>query len=138
MIYPDASVLVAASVNEPRTDDVLALLSGTETFATSGWTLVEVASALGIKQRTGQIGADDRVRALAGVRAVMASGFTTLSVDASDFSAATRFMEQSQLPLRGGDALHLAIASARGATIWTLDRRMADAGAALGIAIRLI
>jgi predicted nucleic acid-binding protein len=42
------------------------------------------------------------------------------------------------LGLRAGDALHLAIASQHGATVYTLDQRIAEAGPALGVSAQLL
>jgi predicted nucleic acid-binding protein len=60
--------------------------------------------------------------------------FTTLAVSAAHFRAAAGFPGQHALGLRAADALHLAIAADRGATLRALDRRMVEAGEALGIA----
>jgi predicted nucleic acid-binding protein len=51
---------------------------------------------------------------------------------------AARFVEQHMLGLRAGDALHLAVCAERGATLCTLDRRLSDAGSALGVKIMLL
>ena len=55
-----------------------------------------------------------------------------------DFRVASDLIERSTLPLRSGDALHLAVASRNEAVCWTLDRRMAEAGQALGLDARLL
>ena len=69
---------------------------------------------------------------------LIAESFTVLSVTGAQFRAAARFADQYALGLRAGDALHLAIASEQGATVHTLDQRLADAGPALGIPARLL
>jgi predicted nucleic acid-binding protein len=40
--------------------------------------------------------------------------------------------------LRAGDGLHLAIAAAHGATVFTFDRALVAAGAILGISVTLL
>ena len=40
--------------------------------------------------------------------------------------------------MRAGDALHLAICADHGATLCTLDRRLAEAGPALGVKATLL
>jgi uncharacterized protein len=50
-----------------------------------------------------------------------------------DFRTAARLADQHAIGLRAGDALHLAICASHGATLCTLDRRLGDAGSALGI-----
>jgi uncharacterized protein len=49
------------------------------------------------------------------------------------FRTAARFADQHALGLRAGDALHLAICADHGATLCTLDRRLSEAGPALGV-----
>jgi uncharacterized protein len=48
------------------------------------------------------------------------------------FRAAAKFVDQHTLGLRAGDALHLATASEHGASVHTLDPRLAQAGPLLG------
>jgi predicted nucleic acid-binding protein len=69
---------------------------------------------------------------------LVAESFTVLSVTGGHFRAAAKFVDQHTLGLRAGDALHLATASERGATVHTLDQRLAEAGPALGIATKLV
>nr|QQZ51955.1 PIN domain-containing protein [Phenylobacterium glaciei] len=59
-------------------------------------------------------------------------------VSAAHFKTAARFADQYALGLRAGDALHLAIAVDQGATLCTLDRRLAEAGQALGLKVELL
>jgi uncharacterized protein len=40
--------------------------------------------------------------------------------------------------LRAGDTLHFAICADHGATLCTLDRRLSDAGSALGVKTMLL
>jgi len=55
-----------------------------------------------------------------------------------DFRGATRYADQSQLNLRAGDALHLAICANHGATLSTFDRRLAEAASQVGVASVLL
>jgi uncharacterized protein len=55
-----------------------------------------------------------------------------LPVSALHFRTAARFADQHALGLRSADALHLAICADHGATLFTLDRKLADAAPALG------
>ncbi len=64
---------------------------------------------------------------------LIAESFTVLSVSGRHFRAAAKFSDRHTLGLQAGDALHLAIASEQGATVHTLDQRLADAGPALGV-----
>jgi predicted nucleic acid-binding protein len=54
------------------------------------------------------------------------------------FRAAASFVDHHALGLRAGDALHLASASEHGATVCTLDRRLAEAGPAVGVPTQLL
>nr|WP_306422224.1 hypothetical protein [Geminicoccus harenae] len=46
--------------------------------------------------------------------------------------------DQHLLGLRAGDAMHLAVASAHGATVHTVDHRLAEAAPAVGAPTRLL
>jgi predicted nucleic acid-binding protein len=69
---------------------------------------------------------------------LVAESFTVLGVTGGQFRAAAKFADQHLLGLRAGDALHLAIASEHGATVHTLDQRLAAAGPTLGVQTQLL
>ena len=97
-----------------------------------------MSSAMAIKLGTGQITLTQRAAALAMFNKLIAESFTVLGVTGAQFRAAARFTDQHALGPRAGDALHLAIASEHGATVRTLDQRLADAGPTLGIPALLL
>lgn len=64
--------------------------------------------------------------------------FEMLPIRPPEFRSAALFADNERLGLRSGDALHLAIAAHNALTLYTLDRRMHTAGAALGVMTLLI
>jgi predicted nucleic acid-binding protein len=97
-----------------------------------------MSSALAIKLRTGQIDLEQRAAAIAMFNKLVAESFTVLPVTGGHFRAAAKFLDQHALGLRAGDALHLATASEHGATLYTLDQRLAEAGPILGVPTQLL
>ena len=69
---------------------------------------------------------------------LVTESLTVLSVTSGQFRAAPKFVDQHKLGLRAGDALHLATASDHGATVYTLDQRLAAAGPVLGVPTQLL
>jgi hypothetical protein len=136
----DTSVLVAALTNEARTEDVQLWLGRQkpETLVISPWVVTEFSTALSIKVRSRQIGAQHRASALAMFAELCRDNLTLLPISAGQFQVAARLADQHALGLRAGDALHLAIVLEYGAELVTLDRELADAGSASGVRTRLL
>jgi len=140
MFYIDTSVLVAALTWEANTPDIRRWLTGQppEQLATSDWTITEFSSAISLKMRTGQIDLNQRKKSLSAFNRLMSEAFIVLRISALHFRAAASLADHFSLNLRSGDALHMAVAIEHGATLCTLDRRLAAAGPEIGAATLLL
>jgi predicted nucleic acid-binding protein len=135
MFYIDTSVFVSALTREAdtvRSQDWLAR-QDVRNLAISDWTETEFASALSIKLRAGHLSPEHRAASLASFSQLAAESLRVLPVTRTDFRLAARYADRSELNLRAGDALHLAICVNHGANLCTLDRRMAEAASRLAL-----
>jgi predicted nucleic acid-binding protein len=140
MLYLDTSLVVAALTSEAKTYPVQAWIDNQEPdqLAISEWVATEFSAALSIKLRIRRIEADDRAAALARFAMWCAESLAILPVSGLHFRTAARFADQYALGLRAADALHLAVCADNGATLSTLDRRLSEAGSALGLKTTLL
>lgn len=123
MVYVDTSVLVPLFLNEPHS------VAAAEWYArekselvAAAWCIPEFASALGIKQSTGALDAQQARGAWTRFERMAAADLRLLPVAPANFHRAAELVLDSASALRAGDALHLACAEAAGAKrMATLD-----------------
>lgn len=129
--------MVAALTAETATERVQAWLRGLAPgeAVVSDWVTTEVSSALSLKLRTGALDAHRRAAALTAYRRLLEESLVVLTVAPAHFATAARLVERHELGLRAADALHMAVAAETGCVLHTLDRRLVDAGPALGVLV---
>ncbi len=123
MVYVDTSVLVALYLPEVKSADVERWYSTcAEELLSSTWCVTEFASALSIKQRTGQIDEASAQKAWQQFERLCANDLQLLPIDPPTFHRAAILALDMASSLRSGDALHLAAAlDAKAKSIATLD-----------------
>jgi predicted nucleic acid-binding protein len=122
-LYVNTSVLVALCTNEAKTADVVRWYGAcTEELSSAAWCVTEFASALGLKQRSGQLTEPQAQAAWVKFERMCANDLQLLPVEAMTFHKAAMLTMDAAAGLRAGDALHLACAmAAKAAGILTLD-----------------
>jgi hypothetical protein len=106
------------------------------TLAISHWTGVEFFSLLALRRRMGTLTDIARKNATSQFETIAERSFTVFLPAIEDFTLAKEYLADHSISLRGGDALHLAIAANRAvAAIHTLDKTMLKAGAMLGLPV---
>ena len=123
MLYVDTSVLVALCTHEGKTADVVKWYANcTQELASAAWCVTEFASALGLKQRTGQLTEEQAKTAWMQFERMCANDLQLLPVEVMTFHRAAMLTMDAAAGLRAGDALHLACAmQAKAQGMVTLD-----------------
>lgn len=127
MIYVDTSVLVALYTREAKSAAVSRWYAAcTDDLVSAAWCVSEFASALSIKQRTGQINETEAQKAWQQFERMCASDLQLLPVEPVTFHRAAILTLDPASGLRAGDALHLAAAlDAKAKSMTTLDAVLA-------------
>lgn len=127
MVYVDTSVLVALHLHESGSAAAARWYAAcTDSLVAAAWCVTEFASALAIKQRTGQIDAPMAEAAWQRFERQCANDLQLLPVLPATFHHAAMLIQDSTSGLRAGDGLHLAAAMDAGATsLATLDGNFA-------------
>jgi len=111
MLYVDTSVLVALCTHEGKTADVVKWYANcTQELASAAWCVTEFASAMGLKQRTGQLTEEQAQTAWMQFERMCANDLQLLPVEVMTFHRAAMLTMDASAGLRAGDALHLACA----------------------------
>ena len=114
------------------------LTSAPRSLSLSDWSLAEFSSAIALGVRVGRLSQTDRHGAEALLGTWLGSNPAVDPVQADDIRVARSLIGATQLSLRAGDALHLAIAKRLGHDVATFDVGMARAAADLGLAVEPI
>lgn len=124
MIYIDTSVWIAALCPEATSPAVTAWFQSqaADTLVASTWARVEIASALSIKARRGDIPIDSLAARHEKLRIMAALSMPWPMPETDDYEVAHQLCADASTKLRASDALHLAIAKRLKCThLFTLD-----------------
>ena len=140
-VYLDSCVLLSLFLGDSGFDaSETWLLSrdGTELWI-SHWVLLEFAGVVATCVRRGQLTAE-RARCIESeFECFRQERLRLLEPRGSDFLQARQWLQQSQdLPLRSGDALHLALAKRHKLTLASADRGLGQCAQALDLPLQLI
>lgn len=133
--YVDTSILAAAIFEEPRSAaarDWFRRMS--EHVIVSQLAGLEFAAVVSRALRTRRFDNDAAARALMSFDELRAASLP-LHHGRSDFELAERIVRDFSTKLAAADALHLASAKNAGATLATLDARLAEAARGQGVAL---
>jgi uncharacterized protein len=135
LIYLDASVLVALLVADSHTERAGAWYSGLDaTVIISDFANLEVGAVVSRHLRVGRLTPGQVESALLDLDAMRAN-CQQLTPGPIDFVTAERLIRDFTTKLAAPDALHLASAKNAGATLATLDARLAEAAQGQGVAL---
>jgi uncharacterized protein len=131
--YLDTSIVASLFVVDAHTQRATTWLRKGEEIAFSDWTLVEFTSAIATASRAGRVPSAMRAAAEQGLDRWAARRGAALAILAEDVRQARIMINSTSEPLRGGDALHIAIAQRLGCSIATFDNAMRRAATDLGV-----
>ena len=136
MLYFDTSFLAPLILEESTSTKVEAFLARLPAgeFYVSHWTRIEFASLIAREVRMGGLAEPDALLAIGQFDELVTESFQVLAPAVADYELAKRTLQHFATKLRAGDALHLAIASNRGAkTLYTLDVGLLNAAKLLKV-----
>ena len=126
MVYVDTSVLVALLTNEATAGRIAQWYAGeTRPLACGDWCVTEFASALSLKERTGQLTRKQGNAAWKLFTEFCGGSLRLLPLDRELFLQSAHLVRESRNGLRAGDALHLSLAlHIKADAFFTLDARL--------------
>lgn len=135
MIYLDTSAAVPLFVPEVATERVLAwYASSADALVSADWILPEFASALSLKERRGEITAEQSQLVWSEFLAFSDNGLRLVPINRKLFRDAAARVLDAASGLRAGDSLHLATAIEIGATGFaTTDATLAANARKMGL-----
>lgn len=139
MFYLDTALIVAALTDEKASQRAQLWFDQHREarLFVSAWVSTEFAAALAIKLQAGDLSEPTRQNAERGYLSLQDST-VRLEITSDHFERASQMARVHQAGLRGGDALHLAIAMASNATLCTLDKKFAGACRYFAVPCQLI
>ena len=138
MLYLDTWALLAVLLPEANSAAAAFQEGARAQLAISSWSVTEFHSALGLKVRTSALNQAQAETVLQGFERSLAPGLLVLELEPQDFRNANACLRGWSTSLRAADALHLAIASGRGATLCNLDAPFVAAAQQLGLQAELL
>jgi predicted nucleic acid-binding protein len=135
-VYFDASILVSMFVSgalSARADAYI--LDHKPAAVVSSLAAAEVASALGVKIRRGEIDVPRARGSFAAFDAWRSRAAAVCEVTDADVLVANSHLRRLDLPLRTADAIHLAIAERLRTPIATFDAQIMASALALGLSL---
>ncbi len=136
-IYIDSSVWIALLAQEASAERLAQWLGNEEgKLFTALWTRTELASALSIKARRGELSQKQVTLLLREFEQWVTSGVQLLNIDNRDFAHAAELCARVKTRLRSGDALHLTVAARHQTThVATLDQDMGKNALEMGMQV---
>ena len=139
--YVDSCVLLSLLLGGScYTDSERWLINqGDQTLWISHWVLLEVAGVIATCVRRGQLTAEQAQTIGSEFESFRQERLTLIEPRGTDFLQARQWLERClHLPLRSGDALHLALAQRQQLTVVSADRALARCAESLGLPLQLI
>jgi len=139
--YVDSCVLLSLLLGDSGyTDSERWLINqGDQTLWISHWVLLEVAGVIATCVRRGQLTAEQAQTIGSEFESFRQERLTLIEPRGTDFLQARQWLERClHLPLRSGDALHLALVQRQQLTVVSADRALARCAESLGLPLQLI